>query len=125
MKPVIIIVIAFVLLIPSSAFAQYDGGDSRTYDDPKCDSVCYRVEHRDVCNSITPLMDTQQCRIETAQANPVEPQIIDDKSTYQPKCAEGDILQNGVCIVSNPEPIYTKENSWFSWIFDLFNWIRF
>jgi hypothetical protein len=120
MKPVIIIAIAFVLLIPSFAFAQWNGDYPSTPENPECQSACYRLEHIDECPASGGEL-LQQCRIETAKVNPAEEPILDDELTYQPKCAEGDVLQDGVCIVTNPQPIYANENSWFNSIFD---WLK-
>ena len=206
MKPVIIIAIAFILLIPVSAFAQYMGnvgGEEKIHYNDVHDSMSKHLEahnvymeetregaieacerkNKEIWSVMTPDgsgthmaqtlngtefwnreciawdehpliqcgtcerlyegqciplggLDAQRCRIEFAENNPgcvqKEYHVIDgkcvpppgseeDKSTYQPTCAEGDILQNGVCIVTNPQPIHTNENSWFSSIFD---WLK-
>jgi hypothetical protein len=48
-------------------------------------------------------------------------------SVSEQTCGPGDILQDdGVCIVTSPQPVYAKEkSSWFSWVFDLFQGFGF
>ena len=147
MKPVIIITIAFVILFPVLVHAQTESnceiGEVKLRNGqcvPECTQTYPGILQNMDNGKCLSGLDAQRYRIQEAEKNPgcvqKEYHVIDgkcvpppnseeDESTYQPTCAEGDILQNGICIVSNPQPIYAKENSWFSSIFDwLKSWLQ-
>ena len=85
------------MLIPSSAFAQYSGGYPQAHNEPpECQSACYRLDHRDIC-----------------------PESGDGNTSVQQACKIDRASKN-----PSSETI-SQQNSWFSWIFDLFSWIRF
>ncbi len=47
----------------------------------------------------------------------IAPEVLEE---VEIECAEGDVLKEGVCIVSNPQPIYANENLWF---YSFFDWL--
>lgn len=125
MKSILILTIAFVLLIPSTALAQYMGnvgGEGET--------GSYTLEEA---------LELQRKRIESAEANPASGSgtdskcgsgtILDTKTNScvlipnvvksEITCGTGTIEINGICQVDK-DPEKKQTTSWFSWLFDWF-----